>query len=41
MTEGGWKKHGPGEGNGRVVRPGQILTITISAFDGRRYLEVQ
>lgn len=38
---GGWKKTAPGEGNGRVVRPGQVLGLTISAFDGRPYLEVR
>jgi hypothetical protein len=41
VTEGGWKRHGPGEGNGRVVRPGQILSINIGDdFSGKTYLEV-
>ena len=26
--------------NGRVVRPGQILGVSITAFDGRSYLDV-
>jgi hypothetical protein len=42
VTEGGWRRHGPGEGNGRVVRPGQILGITIGDdFSGKTYLEVR
>jgi hypothetical protein len=41
VTEGGWKKHGPGERNGRVVYPGTILGISIGDdFSGRTYLEV-
>lgn len=40
VTEGGWKKYGPGERNGRVVRPGQVLGIKIVAFGGKTYLEV-
>jgi hypothetical protein len=41
VTEGGWKKSGPGERNGRVVRPGQILSINIGDdFSGKTYLEV-
>lgn len=41
VTEGGWKKHSPGERNGRVVRPGQVLSVVISDFNGKPYLEVQ
>lgn len=40
VTVGGWKKHGPGYLNGRVVRPGQILSIRIEDFNGKTYLEV-
>ena len=41
VTEGGWKKSGPGERNGHVVRPGQILSISIGDdFSGKTYLEV-
>ena len=41
VTEGGWKKYGPGERNGRVVRPGQVLGIKIGdSFSGKTYLEV-
>lgn len=40
VTEGGWKRHGPGQGNGRVVYPGTVLSVTIRDFDGRAYLEV-
>lgn len=40
VTEGGWKRSGPGERNGRVVRPGQVLSVRVTAYDGRPYLEV-
>src|SRR5262245_21368697 len=39
-TEGGWKRYGPGERNGRVVYPGTILAIRITDFSGKTYLEV-
>jgi hypothetical protein len=42
VREGGWKRYGPGEGNGRVVRPGRILSISIGDdFSGKTYLEVR
>ena len=42
VTEGGWKRHGPGERNGDVVRPGQVLSISIGdVFSGKTYLEVR
>lgn len=41
VTEGGWKKTAPGEGNGFVARPGQVLSIRISDFSGKLYLEVR
>ena len=41
VTEGGWKKYGPGERNGRVVRPGTVLSIRIGDdFTHKTYLEV-
>lgn len=39
-TEGGWKKNGPGERNGRVVYPGTVVHIRINDFNGNAYLEV-
>lgn len=40
-TEGGWKRHGPGERNGRVIYPGVILGVSIGDdFSGKTYLEV-
>lgn len=36
---GGWKRNGPGEGNGRVVRPGTILGVRVDDFNGRPYIE--
>ena len=39
-VEGGWKKYGPGERNGRVVRPGTVLSIRIIDYNRRPYLEV-
>ena len=42
VTEGGWKRHGPGERNGRVVRPGSVLSINIGDdFSGKTYLVVE
>jgi hypothetical protein len=38
-TEGGWKRNGPGEGNGRVVYPGTILGVAITDFYGKAYVE--
>ena len=41
VTEGGWKRHGPGERNGRVVYPGTVLSVSIGDdFSGKTYLEV-
>ncbi len=41
-TEGGWKRHGPGERNGRVVYPGQIVGISIGDdFSGKTYLQME
>ncbi len=40
VVEGGWRKYGPGERNGRVVRPGTILKIEIRPFAGAPYLTV-
>lgn len=40
VTEGGWKRNGPGERNGGVVRPGTVLGIRIVDFNGHPYLEV-
>jgi hypothetical protein len=40
-TEGGWQKLGPGQGNGRVLRPGQIVGLSITDFNGKAYLEVR
>ncbi len=40
VTVGGWKKDAPGYGHGRVVRPGQLLSVRISDFNGKSYLEV-
>ena len=37
---GGWLARGPGYMNGRVVRPGTVVGVAITAFDGRTYLEV-
>lgn len=39
-TEGGWKKDGPGERNGRVIRPGRVTAIKILDFHGKAFLEV-
>lgn len=39
-TEGGWRRLGPGHGHGYVLRPGQLVSIRITAFDGTCYLEV-
>lgn len=39
-TVGGWKTFGPGERNGGVIRPGTILAISITDFDGKPYIEV-
>lgn len=39
-TEGGWRRLGPGQGNGRVLRPGQLVGVRITAFDGTCYLAV-
>jgi hypothetical protein len=42
VTEGGWKRHGPGERNGGVVYPGRVLSISIGDdFSGKTYLEVR
>lgn len=38
VTEGGWLKLGPGQGHGRVVRPGTVLSVTIADFNGKQYL---
>ena len=40
VAEGGWKKNGPGYGNGRVVYPGTVLSISIEDFNGKPYLQV-
>jgi len=40
VTEGGWKKHGPGYRNGNVVRPNTVLGVRITDFTGKTYLEV-
>jgi len=40
VTVGGWKKDAPGYGSGRVVRPGQLLSVRITDFNGKTYLEV-
>jgi hypothetical protein len=39
-TEGGWRRLGPGERNGYVMRPGTIGRVAIEDFNGRPYLEV-
>jgi hypothetical protein len=40
-VQGGWKRHGPGERNGRVVYPSTILSINIGDdFSGKTYLEI-
>jgi len=40
-TEGGWKKEGPGEGNGGVIYPGTVLGISIGDdFSGKVYFSV-
>jgi hypothetical protein len=41
VTEGGWQRTAEAFRGGRVVRPGQILGITISDFTGKPYLEVR
>lgn len=41
VTEGGWKKTAPGEGNGYVAYPGRVLSVKISDFSGKVYLEVR
>lgn len=39
-TEGGWKRHGPAEGNGRVVYPGTLISVSIGDdFSGKTYLQ--
>lgn len=39
VTEGGWKRHGPGERHGGVVYPGTVLGISIGDdFTGTTYL---
>ena len=41
VSEGGWQRLGPGEGNGRVRRPGTVLkVVVIDRFTGKVYLEV-
>lgn len=40
VTEGGWKRRGPSEGNGYVVYPGRCLAVRIVPFAGPPYLEV-
>jgi hypothetical protein len=41
VAVGGWKRYGFGEGNGRVVRPGMVLGITITDYNGKVFLEVR
>jgi hypothetical protein len=41
VTTGGWKKTAQGEGHGFVARPGRVLSIRISDFSGKTYLEVR
>ena len=38
VTEGGWKKSGPGYMNGGVVRPGAILGVSVTDFYGKAYI---
>ena len=38
-TVGGWQVLGPGQGNGRVVYPGRVLSVTIVDFVGNAYLK--
>ena len=41
VTEGGWLRHGPGEGNGRVVYPNTVLEVSVgNDFSGETYLTV-
>lgn len=40
VTEGGWKRSGPGEDNGRVVYPGTVLGVSITDFYGKVFLAV-
>ena len=40
VTEGGWRRNGPGEGNGRVLYPGTVYAVRILPFQGPAYLEV-
>ena len=40
VTEGGWRRYGPGERNGRVVYPRAVLGIRIVDFNGKPYLEL-
>lgn len=40
VAEGGWKKGGPGQGNGRVLFPGALLSVRIADFAGKAYLSV-
>jgi hypothetical protein len=40
-TEGGWRRHGPGERNGGVCYPGTVVGVSISDdYSGKVYLEV-
>jgi len=41
VVEGGWKKDGPGEGNGHVEYPGRVTGVVIAdRFSGKQYLAV-
>lgn len=41
VVVGGWKKTAPGEGNGFVAYPGRVLSVRISDFNGKPYLEAK
>jgi len=41
VLRGGWVKDGHGYLNGHVVRPGQIVSLVVSDFSGKIYLEVK
>jgi hypothetical protein len=36
-TVGGWQRLGMGQHHGRVLRPGQIVSISIEDFNGKAY----
>ena len=40
VTEGGWRRAGPGEGHGRVLYPGRVVSVRVTDFHGNAYLNV-